>query len=137
MPKKTRPTEATSRSNTIVNKLKSGQIPAAGLAEMMVGGLAMNAVTIVGFSKMFGELDLAEWVTALGTETQKVNSGELAGLEATLTAQVVTLNTMFAQLANQTSRMTIVDQIDRSAFSVRSPKNRSTMFSHDRDVGVK
>lgn len=113
MSKKTRPTEVTSKSNTIVNKLKSGQTPAAGLAEMMVGGLAMNAVTAVGFSKMFGELDLAECVTALVTETQRVNSGELAGLEATLTAQVVTLNAMFTQLALQTSKMTVVDQIDR------------------------
>ncbi len=113
MPKKTRPTEATSKSNTIVNKLKSGQTPAAGMAEMMVGGLAMNAVTAVGFSRQFGELDLAECVTALVTETQRVTGGDLAGLEATLTAQVVTLNAMFTQLANQTSKMTIVDQIDR------------------------
>jgi len=82
MSKKTRPTEATSKSNTIVNKLKSGQTPAAGMAEMMVGGLAVNAVTAVGFSKTFGELNLGECVTAMVAATQRVNGGDLAGLEA-------------------------------------------------------
>lgn len=113
MPKETRPPESTSKSNRMVNKLKPGQTPAAGLAEMMVGGLATNAVTAAGFSKMFGELDVSECVTALVTAAQRVKDGDLDGLEATLTAQVVTLNAIFTQLAHQTSKMTIVDQIDR------------------------
>jgi hypothetical protein len=83
------------------------------MAEMIVRGLAMNAITAVGFSKTLGELDLTECVKALVTETERVKGGDLAGLEATLTAQVVALNAMFTQLANQTSTMTLVDHIDR------------------------
>lgn len=66
----------------------------------------------VELSKVFGELNLAECVTAMGVTTQKVNGGDLAGLEAMLAAQAVTLNAMFTQLAHQTSKMTVVDQID-------------------------
>ena len=79
----------------------------------MVQGLAVNAVTAMGYSKTFGALDLTECVAALVVGTRKVQSGDLAGLEATLTAQAVTLNAMFTQVAYQASNMTIVDQIDR------------------------
>jgi len=79
----------------------------------MVEGLGANAVAAAGYSKMLGELDLAECIAALLAETQKVQGGNLAGLEATLTAQAVTLNAVFTQLAYQASKMTIVDQIDR------------------------
>ena len=61
---------------------------------------------------MLGELDLAECVAALVLETQKLHGGNLASVEATLTAQAVTLNAMFTQLANQASTMTLVDQVD-------------------------
>jgi hypothetical protein len=53
MPQKTQPTEPTSTSNTVANKLKPEQTPAA--AELIVRSLAMNAITAVGFSKIFGE----------------------------------------------------------------------------------
>ena len=101
MSKKARPTEPTSRSNTIVNALKSGQTPAAAMAELMVGGLATNAVTAVGFSKTFGELDLSECVRALVTVTQRVSGGDLSDAEALLTAQGVVLNTIFTELARR------------------------------------
>ena len=80
---------------------------------MMVGGLAANSATAVTFSTMFEELDLAECLAALVTATERVKGGDLAGLEATLTAQAVALNAMFTQLAHRSSTMTIVDQIDR------------------------
>ena len=93
-------------------RLKRRQRPQT-VAEMMVEGLGANAVAAAGYSKMLGELDLAECIAALLAETQKVQGGNLAGLEATLTAQAVTLNAVFTQLAYQASKMTIVDQIDR------------------------
>ncbi len=102
-----------SRSNTLVSHLAPGQTPSVLEAEMLVGGLTMNAVTAVAFSKHLGELDLTACVAAIQTSTRRVQNGDLAGLEATLAAQVVTLNAMFTQLAHQTSRMTLVDQIDR------------------------
>jgi hypothetical protein len=80
---------------------------------MMVEGLGMNAATAVAYSKTLGELDLTECMVALTVETERVQSGNLGGLEAILTAQAITLNAMFTQLAYHSSKMTIVDQIDR------------------------
>lgn len=110
-PKKTERPQG--KSNTLVNRLKPKQTPVEAAAEMMVEGLGMNAVTAVGYSKTLGDLDLTECMVALVAQTRKVQGGNLADLEATLAAQAVTLNAMFTQLAYQTSRMTIVDQIDR------------------------
>lgn len=73
----------------------------------------MNAVTAVEYSKTLGELDLTESMRALVAATDRVQAGDLAGSEATLTAQAVTLNSMFTQLAYYASKMTVVDQIDR------------------------
>jgi hypothetical protein len=101
------------KSKTLVGRLKPKQTPGAAAAEVMVEGLVMNAVTAVGYSKMLGELGLTECMAALVAETRRVQGGNLADLEATLAAQAVTLNAMFTHLAYQTSRMTIVDQIDR------------------------
>jgi hypothetical protein len=97
----------------LVGQLKPKQTPEAASAEMMVEGLAMNVVTALGYSKTLGAVDVTESLVALVEQTRAVQGGNLAGLEATLTAQVVTLNAMFTQLAYQTSKMTIVDQIDR------------------------
>ena len=101
-----------SKSNTFVHRPKPGQTQATA-AEMMVAGLGTNAVAAKGYSKMLGRLDLAECMAALVAASRKVQDGNLAGLEATLTAQTVTLNAMFTQLACEASKMTIVDQIDR------------------------
>src|SRR5204863_10021012 len=46
-------------------------------------------------------------------QTQRVQSGNLSASEPMRTAQAITLNAMFTQLAYQTSKVTIVDQIDR------------------------
>jgi hypothetical protein len=89
------------------------RIPAQAAAEMMVEGLGMNAATAAAYSKSLGELDLTECMAALIAATRKVQEGNLADLEAALTAQAVTLNSMFTHLAYQSSHMTIVDQIDR------------------------
>jgi hypothetical protein len=73
----------------------------------------MNAVTAVAYSQTLRELDLPECMAALIAETGRVQSGNMGGPEAMLTAQAVALNAMFTQLAYQTSKMTIVDQVDR------------------------
>jgi len=113
MAKKRKPSASTDRSNTLVSQLRPGESPAAQVARMMVDGVAMNAVTAVGFSKTLGELDLTECVAALTEGTRRVTGGDLAGSESLLTAQAVALNAMFTQLAHQASKMTLVDHIDR------------------------
>lgn len=70
------------------------------LPVMMVRGVAQNGMTAArGYSKMFGKLDILKSIDALASEIRKVRDGDLSGLEATLTAQTVTLNAMFTQLA--------------------------------------
>jgi hypothetical protein len=98
---------------TLVNRLKPNQTPASGNAELVVEGIAMNAVTAVGYSQIFGgRLDLGECMEALVVQTQAVQSGDLSAPETMLAAQAVTLNAMFTQLAYQASKTTIVAQID-------------------------
>ncbi len=111
MAKNTRPTERANRSNTLVNRLKPGQTPAAGSAEMLVGGLAANAITAVGFSRQLGELDLTECVAALVTLTQRVKDGDLRDAESLLTAQGVVLNTIFTELTRR-SLVNMGDYLD-------------------------
>ena len=111
MAKNTRPTERANRSNTLVNRLKPGQTPAAGSAEMLVGGLAANAITAVGFSRQLGELDLTECVAALVTLTQRVKDGDLGDAESLLTAQGVVLNTIFTELTRR-SLVNMGDYLD-------------------------
>lgn len=106
-------TEPASKSTMLVSRLKPKQSPDEAAAEMMVEGLGMNAITAAGYSKTLGELDLTECMAELIAETRQVQRGNLGGQEALLTAQAVTLNAMFTQLALQASKMTIVDQIDR------------------------
>src|SRR5215216_4635758 len=113
MPVKKQSRKPTGGSNTLVNKVKPNQTPEAAAAELMIAGLGMNAVTAASYSKALGDLDLTACMAALVAETQRIQEGKLASLEATLAAQAVTLNAMFTQLAYQTSKMTIVDQIDR------------------------
>lgn len=105
--------EPAGKSTTLVNCLKPKQSPDEAAAEMMVEGLGMNAVTATAYSRTLGELDLTECMAALIAETRQVQSGNLGGPEATLTAQAITLNAMFTQLAYYSSKMTIVDQIER------------------------
>jgi hypothetical protein len=61
------------------------------------------------YSTLVGEPDLAESVGTVFAATQRVNAGDFAAIDATPTAQAITLNAMFTQLAYQTSKMTIAE----------------------------
>ena len=92
---------AMGKSSTLRSAKRPDQTLDAVVAEMMVDGIAMNAVTAVRYSQTLGELDLSECVTALKTATRLVNDGDLADTEALLTAQAVALNTVFTELARR------------------------------------
>ena len=51
--------------NVMVNKVKKGQTREAAHAEMMVEGIAMNAMVSIGFSKTLGQIDVTECMAAL------------------------------------------------------------------------
>ena len=87
---------AVSRSNTLVNKLKPEETPEKATADMVVAGLASNAVTAVLFSKVpFGDVGLTACFAKLHAAVGRVQRGDLREPEALLTAQAVALNSIF------------------------------------------
>ena len=72
------------------------------MAEVGLSTTMLNATTTRYFNKyVIGETDLTETVGVLKEKLAKVNAGDMAGLEATLTAQTVTLDAMFNELARR------------------------------------
>ena len=105
---------AANKSNTIVNKLKPGETADEAIADGVVAGVVSNAVTAVRFAKsVFGEVDLTQCLARLNDAVERVQRGDLREAEALLTAQAVTLNTMFTHLANMAVQTEYVDHLSR------------------------
>ncbi len=84
--------------------LKEGENQERKFAEVKLSPTIMNTVTAQAFIKpLAGEIDLEEAVTVMNGKARKVNDGDLSELEATLTAQVVSLNSIFNAMANQSA----------------------------------
>lgn len=72
------------------------------LAELGLSAPALNAITARTFTKgVAGEIDLTEAVLVMREKAGKVNIGDTSELEATLTAQAVSLDTIFNELARR------------------------------------
>ena len=81
---------------------------------MVVSGLPSNAVAAARFSKYpYGDIDLTECVARLYGAAERVHRGDLQEAEALLTAQAVTLNTMFTHLAILSAESKYVDHFNR------------------------
>lgn len=70
-------------------------------AENSLSTTTLNAVTARSFSKIMGVTDLTETISVMQEKVGNINEGDLTELEATLTAQSVTLDTMFNELARR------------------------------------
>lgn len=70
-------------------------------AETSISTTTLNAVTARSFSKIMGVTDLTKTIGVMEDKVSKVNAGDLAELEATLTAQSVALDTVFNELARR------------------------------------
>ncbi|MEI2614189.1 MAG: hypothetical protein V9G21_03875 [Methylotenera sp.] len=70
-------------------------------AEISISTTTLNAITARSFSKIMGVTDITETISVMQEKASKVNAGDLTELEATLTAQSVTLDTMFNELARR------------------------------------
>lgn len=70
-------------------------------AETSISSTTLNAVTARSFSKIMGVTDLTKTIAVMEDKVSKVNAGDLAELEATLTAQSVALDTVFNELARR------------------------------------
>ena len=83
-------------------------------ADLVVSGLAANAIATARFSGFpFGDLDVAQCLKALYDTVDQVKDGDLAKSEALLTAQAVTLNAIFADLANRAAKAEYLDTLER------------------------
>lgn len=102
-----------SKSRTLVSSAAPGQSPDAAKAELMVTGLAMNAVAAMTFSSQMGELDVTECLTALRAVTQRINGGDLSDAESLLAAQSIVLNTVFLELSRRAA-LNIGEHLDAS-----------------------
>lgn len=81
----------------VEGKSEKRQIAEAGLSESI-----LNSVTARRFNKVtMGDTDLNETIYAMKEKIAKVNEGDLSGLEATLTAQTVSLNAIFNEMARR------------------------------------
>jgi hypothetical protein len=72
------------------------------MAEMLVGGITHNALTLTDFGwPDFGEASPTEVFQALETDSKLVNSGDLSRIEAVLSSQVAALNAIFGTMARR------------------------------------
>jgi hypothetical protein len=99
--------------NTINAPLEKGQSKENKLAKLMLSPSTLNAVAAQEFIKpTAGEIDLEEAILITREKTKKVNDGDLSELEATLIAQVVSLNTIFAILAKRSDSCNYMNQME-------------------------
>ena len=109
-----RAAKAVGRSSTLVNRLKPKETPEEATAHMLVSGIPINAVAAVEFSKHpFRDADLTECLAKLYDTVRRVQEGDLGEPEALLTAQAVTLNAIFTDLALKAANTEYLDKFDR------------------------
>ena len=86
----------------LVNRLKPGQTPEVASADMLVTGLASNMLTSLDWAvQAFGSVDATACRDTLASLNTRVVSGDLGDLETLLTAQAISLNGIFTNLAHR------------------------------------
>lgn len=91
-----------SKSNTLTVTRKEGKSRERNIAELSASPTAANAITARAFAKgSFGEIDLTESIYVMREAADKVKAGDLGDVEARLTAQAVTLDAVFNELARR------------------------------------
>lgn len=82
--------------------------------EILAEGICSNVVAAVDFSSRFGPLDLTKCAETIHRACAKVTrDNDLSGVEAMLTAQLITTNAMFTHLAAQASRTPTLENYER------------------------
>lgn len=79
-----------------------GKSEARKVAEIGLSATMLNTVTARTFSKgTMGDIDLTEAVSVMRDKVAKINANDKGELEATLTAQTVSLDAIFNELARR------------------------------------
>ena len=99
------------------NQLKVKQDNVKGenrqFAEIGLSTTIINAATASNFTKsIIGEIDLTEAVEVMQDKVSKVKAGDLTGLEATLTAQITSLDTIFNALARRSNHSDTLTKLE-------------------------
>lgn len=93
---------AKSKAKTLNILVETGKSRERLLAEVSLSSAMLNATTTGYFNKfVMGETDLTETISVMKEKVAKVNAGDLNALEATLTAQTVTLDAIFNEMARR------------------------------------
>lgn len=91
-----------SAANTLTVTENEGKSQERMMAELGLSPIVANTNTVRKFGKgAFGELDLSESIDVMREKIDKVKAGNLSDVEATLTAQAVTLDAVFNELARR------------------------------------
>jgi hypothetical protein len=88
------------KSRSIEVFVQPGETPDRAVAGMVARGLTMNASTVIRFAEHEHEgLSLMDMALELRDQGEAVNRGDLSALERLLTAQAMSLNSIFGELA--------------------------------------
>lgn len=97
-----RKTPEAPKKNTLFLVREKGKSEERTFAECGLSAVMGNAATARTYLHgSFGEMDINEVSAVMRDKAAKVQSGDLSGLEATLTAQAATLDAMFNELARR------------------------------------
>lgn len=90
------------KSDTLAIVNKQGKSKERQFAEIGQDTAILNALTARTYTqKSMGEIDITEAVSVMRDKVSKVNTGDTSELEATLTAQAVSLDAIFNELARR------------------------------------
>ncbi len=100
--RETNPIQATKNTPAVISGAQKPE--AMQVAALALSTTTLNAMTATRFTKhVLGEVTLPEALTVLNDNVSKINAGDLTSLEATLTSQVISLDTIFNAMANRAS----------------------------------
>jgi len=121
-PESTRNKSKTSRKrdpNALVNKLPKGKTEEQGTADLVVEGVALNALAVKTWAAPLikgsneTDIDVTSLVLALDDTVGRVHGGSLADAEALLVSQAVVLNAIFVHLAQLGKQATLLDHYEK------------------------
>ena len=99
------------------------------LTEVQLSPNTLNAMAVQTYAGAYaGKVDLAEAFTILQEKSKKINNGDLSELEATLAAQAVSLNAIFATMAKRADQCEFMNQMETTmklAFRAQSQCSRT------------
>ena len=119
--KRTRPSTAPKKRdpNALVNKLPKGKTEQQGTADLIVEGVALNALAVKTWAAPLikgsneTDIDVTSLVLALDDTVGRVHGGSLADAEGLLASQAVVLNAIFVHLAQLGKQATLLDHYEK------------------------